>query len=296
MRKDGCRLGENCHLPQKSEAWCWGRSQLQGIWFVFSLLPRLQQAWSSDLVIERELISVTAPVVYQCLSTLSTPFPGEFCHLCSREARKKKEKPKRSRPEAHDMAYHGIGPWSKSAQNALSDTKRSVFCTSWAKFAKKRCVSLVQAAAPKEQKGRWWGWVKRWRWQTAWWTTGEYGRYMKIYEDMVMARGLGMAGTRLGWVWYTLRHSNPSNGKSIGSCREKKGDFPEFGSQRVLLICADQEWWVTRLYLKRLQHPCWSRVWSLEVAGSCRESERFWLGHSRSSGVWGRQLSWNVNR
>lgn len=25
------------------------------------------------------------------------------------------------------MAYHGIGPWSKSAQNALSDTKRSVF-------------------------------------------------------------------------------------------------------------------------------------------------------------------------
>ena len=121
-------------------------------------------------------------------------------------------------------------------------------------------------------------------------------RYMKIYEDMVMARGLGMAGTRLGWVWYTLRHSNQSNGKSIGSCREKKGDFPEFGSQRVLLICADQEWWVTRLYLKRLQHPCWSRVWSLEVAGSCRESERFWLGHSRSSGVWGRQLSWNVNR
>ena len=119
MRKDGCRLGENCHLPQKSEAWCWGRSQLQGIWFVLSLLPRLHQAWSSDLLIERELISVTAPVVYQCLSTLSTPFPGEFCHLCSREARKKKEKPKRSRPEAHDMAYHGIGPWSKSAQNAF---------------------------------------------------------------------------------------------------------------------------------------------------------------------------------
>ena len=23
MRKDGCRLGETCHLPQKSEAWCW---------------------------------------------------------------------------------------------------------------------------------------------------------------------------------------------------------------------------------------------------------------------------------
>ena len=113
MRKDGCRLGENCHLPQKSEAWCWGRSQLQGIWFVLSLLPRQQKAWSSDLVIERELISVTAPVVYQCLSTLSTPFPGEFCHLCSREARKKKEKPKRSRPEAHDMAYHGI-PWHRS--------------------------------------------------------------------------------------------------------------------------------------------------------------------------------------